>query len=141
LVAGINKIIGAGYLIYIGVKGVKAKNMNNRDDEVFQNTPDISNRKAILSGFLNSLLNPKAMLFYVSLFSLMIPKDLSVFYKISLLFMIFIESFLWFGFVALVFSNKRIKCKFQSISHWIDRVTGAILITFGIKLFLTKMKS
>jgi len=50
----------------------------------------------------------------------------------------FITTLLWFIFVALCFSSQKLRRYFSSVSHWIERVTGGLLIVLGIKLLFTK---
>lgn len=133
------KYLGSTYFIYLGIQGLRAKDIEIDDlDKVHKK--DISIKKAFALGLMNSLLNPKAILFYISLFSLVIPKETQVQTQILYLFVIFIEVLLWFGFVAFVFSNGKIKEKFLSINHWVERISGGILIALGIKLFFSNMR-
>ncbi len=137
------KYIGASYLVYIGVQCVKSKkkSTSNNEENFNRITNDLSLREAILSGFLNSLFNPKAMLFYISVFSLVIPKNVGIISQASLLFIVFSESFLWFGCIAFIFSSKKIKHGFHLFGHWVDRVIGVAMIAFGVRLFFVKMKN
>jgi threonine efflux protein len=43
----------------------------------------------------------------------------------------------WFSFVAFCLSGKRTREKFNAIGHWIERVTGGVLMGLGAKLFFT----
>jgi len=130
------KYAGAAYLLYIGYKGLKAKKANITAENV-QQARDISPFSAVLSGFLTNALNPKCMLFFISLFSMIIstqtpPAILSLYGMI-----IFLETLAWFGFVGFCLSGKRTREKFNAISHWIERVTGGVLMGLGAKLFFT----
>ena len=129
------KYCGAGYLLYIGLKGILAKKSSFSLDGM-QDINDISILQAFASGFFTCLLNPKAILFFISFLSVMIdpstPKLIMLAYGIT----IFIETFTWFGFVAFFLSGKRIREKFYATSHWIERITGFILIALSLKLLL-----
>lgn len=86
-------------------------------------------------GFLTNALNPKCILFFISLFSLVIvpntpPAILSLYGII-----IFVETLAWFSFVAFCFSGKCTRERFNAIGHWIERVTGGILMGLGARLF------
>ncbi len=130
--------IGAGYLFYIGYKNVLAK-ANTDKIGTYDNSADLSPMQAFSLGFITNLFNPKAMLFFISLFSVLMPKDISDFNKLSLAVILFFETLLWFSFVAYSLSGKRTRAKFQKISHWIERVTGIILIILALKLFFSQL--
>lgn len=134
LLTGI-KYLGAGYLLYIGFKGLKAKKTTSSINET-HHKQDISVFAAVGSGFLTNALNPKCILFFISLFSLVIssntpPAILSLYGVI-----IFVETLAWFSFVAFCLSGKRTRERFNAVGHWIDRITGGILMGLGAKLFL-----
>jgi len=130
------KYLGAGYLFYIGVKGLRAqKKAAHIKNE--QHREDISAFAAVRSGFLTNALNPKCMLFFISLFSIAISDDTPASVMAAYGGIIFLETLIWFGFVAFCLSGKQTREKFNAVGHWIDRFTGGALIILGTKLFLT----
>lgn len=131
------KYIGASYLIYIGYKGLRAQKGALHLDPTNQNK-DFSALAAFRSGFFTNALNPKAMLFFISLFSVFIAPSTPIPILITYGFIIFITTLLWFSFVALCLSGKSTRKFFSSISHWIERTTGGLLMLLGIKLFFIK---
>lgn len=130
--------LGASYLFYIGYKNLRAKATGDRIDG-YDNIEDLNPWQAFSVGFITNLLNPKAMLFFISLFSVLMPRDISDPNKIVLAIVLFLETLVWFSFVAFSLSGKKTRAKFQSISHWIERVTGAILIVLAVKLFFSQL--
>lgn len=130
------KCLGAGYLLYIGFKGLRAKK-ENPPVGTLHHKPDISPLAAIRSGFLTNALNPKCMLFFVSLFSVVIDPNTPFVIMLTYGIIIFIETLAWFGFVAFCLSGKRTREKFNVVGHWIERVTGGILLALGARLLLT----
>lgn len=129
------KYLGAGYLLYIGYKGIKAKK-NHLDFNSIALKKDISALAAIRAGFLTNGLNPKAMLFFISLFSVVIspntPSIIIVFYGV----IIFLSTWIWFSCVAFFLSGKKTRDYFSSIGYIVERITGGLLILLGIKLLL-----
>lgn len=51
---------------------------------------------------------------------------------------IIIQALVWFTLVAVLISLNAVKKLFQSISHWIERITGAVLIGLGLRLAFAK---
>lgn len=127
------KYLGSAYLFYIGFKGLQAKKHKLLTANPTHQKP-ISALSAFRSGFVTNALNPKAMLFFLSLFTVFLSPQTPSLIMMTYGVIIFITTLLWFVFVSLCFSNKRIRSLFSSISHWIERVTGGVLILLAIKL-------
>lgn len=68
--AFIIKIVGSLYLAYLGINMLRAWYQNNYKDITTNRINQASNLQLINKGFLNNLLNPKALLF----FSLFLPQ-------------------------------------------------------------------
>lgn len=139
LLFSILKYIGAGYLIYIGIKSLKSK-PHSITIEKANKAEDISSLAAIKMGFLTNILNPKATLFFFALFTQIInpstPLGIQILYGIEMM----VATFLWFAAVGSLFSLGFIKNKFASFIHYLEKAMGAILIGLGIKLAFTSSK-
>lgn len=132
------KFIGAGYLIYIGYKSLKAQKQTEIQVQTTQK--EISSWQAVKIGFLTNALNPKATMFFLALFTQVVspatPKFIQLMYGVEMM----VITFIWFSIVSLVFSNSLIKTRITGIQHYIERFTGAILIALGIKVALTSQR-
>ena len=60
------KYLGAGYLIYIGIKGIMTRKRAVDYGEI-RHKRDISSFAALRTGFLTNALNAKCMLFFLSI--------------------------------------------------------------------------
>ena len=89
------KIVGALYLSYLGVKMLLSWYRNNLKSGQTKTTENLTNRSLMNKGFLNNLLNPKALLF----FSLFLPQFTTVTGLLSV--QILILGFLSFSFLAI----------------------------------------
>ncbi|MBA2276302.1 MAG: LysE family translocator, partial [Chloroflexia bacterium] len=47
----------------------------------------------------------------------------------------------WHALVALFASHTAVRARFQAALHWVERVTGAVLIALGVRLALTRVSS
>jgi len=130
------KFLGAAYLFYIGYLGLRAKKTGLALGDM-QQKQEMSSLSALGSGFLTNALNPKAMLFFISLFSVVIPSNMPLSGMFLCGLIIFLETLVWFSFVAFCLSGKRTREKFNAVSHWIERLMGGILISLGLKLIFT----
>lgn len=136
------KYVGAAYLIYIGVKALRAKKSN--PDNIVADTPDeiktISARRAIMTGFMTNVLNPKATLFFFSLFTQVIKPGTPLATQSVYAIMMLLTTVGWFSLVAMIFSHHRVQKRIHKIKHYIERTMGVVLIALGIKIMLPESK-
>lgn len=131
------KWIGAAYLIYIGIKSLKAKKISY-EVGTLQPTRKLNAWSAFRMGLLGDVLNPKATLFFLALFTQII--DPSTPFKTQCVYgmTIVLIALVWYNLVAVFISQRKIKNALQSILHWIERLTGAVLIALGLRLAIAK---
>ena len=141
LLFNILKWFGAAYLIYLGVKAFRSKK-SAPTKEAGEKLPanNVTPIKGFLMGLGTNFLNPKAALFFVSFFSIIITPTTPMVWRVVYGLEISLIALLWFSLLATVLSTSRIKGIFERISTWLNRVTGAILIILGVKLALTRSK-
>ncbi|PCI30339.1 hypothetical protein COB55_00015 [Candidatus Wolfebacteria bacterium] len=134
------KWVGAAYLIYIGCKSLRAKRSMKKDIEIKigRHAPTVNVLKAIRSGFLTNILNPKTTLFFLALFSIGISPTTPVSIKIIYGAEMSIVTFLWFSFVALTLTQPAVRIRFMGIKHIVERFTGVVLIALGLKIAVSK---
>jgi len=132
------KLLGAGYLIFIGYKSIKVK--PSQASEIIEDRKDMGKFAALKMGFLTNLFNPKATLFFLALFTQVIYPQTPIYIKLCYGLEMSAMTFVWFAFVALVLSHNQIKRRFTSIQHYVERVTGAALIGLGLKVALSKAR-
>lgn len=136
LLFNVVKVLGAAYLIYIGYKAFtsKLKTLIKKLKVIRR----IRNLEAVKIGFLTNVLNPKATLFFFSLFTQFISTKTSAIIKAAYGVEMTIATFLWFALVAVILSHKYIKGYFSRFQHYVERVMGAILIALGVKILSEK---
>ncbi len=134
------KWAAAAYLLYIGIKALRARPADPVAAEAALMAGDRSSRGAFVTGFVTNGLNPKATLFFLSLFTVVIdphtPLAVQAGYGVYLAF----ATALWFSLVALLFSQRRVRAGFARMGHWFDRLMGAVLVGLGIKLAFSELK-
>ena len=117
-------------------KSLKSKgtNLNIQNVEV----ENMSDFKAFSVGFLCNALNPKATLFFLSIFTVVVsietPMHVQIFYGIFCIF----TAMLWFVGISLILSHKKVRGFFNKFGIWFDRAIGMVLIGLGIKVALSK---
>jgi threonine efflux protein len=131
------KLLGGCYLIYLGISGLrsKARKTGTIAVEPVAKRPAL---KTIGMGFLCNALNPKASLYFVSLFTIVLSQDTPAQHLLIYGLWMMVLQFAWFAFLTLLLSRPRVTSKFQRMGHWIDRIAGGAMLLLGIKVLATR---
>ncbi|MDC7789309.1 LysE family translocator [Rhodoplanes sp. TEM] len=131
------KWVGAAYLVWLGVKSFRAPAPTLPDP----GTHDPATRPAHRSltiGALTNLLNPKATLFFVSLFSTIVspktPLALQFGYGVAMA----VTLAAWFTIVAVFLTTGTARAAFARAGRWFNRATGLVLIGLGVRVALQR---
>ncbi|MFT6984633.1 MAG: RhtB (resistance to homoserine/threonine) family protein [Psychromonas sp.] len=130
----IAKIVGALYLTYLGVKLLFSKAQTATDTEVKLDSNKNHNRRAFLLGFMTNLLNPKATLFFLAVFTSIVSIDTPLAIQSIYGIWITVTTALWFSLVSFFFSQDKVRAKFVSHGYLFERVMGTVLLIFAAKL-------
>ncbi|MCF2907643.1 LysE family transporter [Pseudoalteromonas sp. DL2-H2.2] len=131
------KYLAGAYLVYMGIQALRASAAPTapQSAEAEPLTPE-SGMKALRRGFLVNALNPKATLFFLSLFTLVIdpgtPQSVQLFYGLYMA----LATWIWFSSLSLVLSKAAVRRFFQRAGHWFDRGIGVILLLLALRLVL-----
>lgn len=131
------KLIGAGYLIYLGVKAFLYKpsiatDQPGNESVVSRTEPTMWD--AIRSGFLTNVLNPKATLFFLALFTQVISPQTGVGIKILYGAEMSLVTFTWFALVATLLTQRPVRAAFGRVQHRLEQIFGVILVGLGISI-------
>lgn len=135
------KWIGALYLIYIGVQSLRARKevqVIEQHNIQCEEKHEESALRAVRIGFFTNVLNPKATLFFLSLFSVVVSPTTPIGVKLIYGLEMSVMTFAWFACIASLFTIRAVHQRFSEIKHYIERVTGVILVALGIKILATK---
>ena len=128
------QILGGSYLIYLGIKGLRAQPAVAEQNIEPENQSSDSYWQIFRAGFICDVLNPKAPVYYVTLFTLVLSPDMPVQHLMIYAACIMAIHFSWFALVVLLLSTPVINQRFKQISHWIDRVLGGAMVLIGVKV-------
>ena len=126
-------IAGGLYLCWLGFQMLRSAFSKNNQ----MITPVILPQSAYLffmKGLLTNLSNPKAVIYFGSVFSLFLANPLFDQHHSLLFFIIAIETLLWFLVVAFVFSLPTFRTAYQNFAKWIDGISGGIFTLLGMYL-------
>lgn len=89
-----------------------------------------------MQGLFCNLLNPKATLYFLAIFTQVLSANSSMIDKLLVALIIWIEAVIWWPFVVYIFQTPAVQRKYFKIQIIIDKLLGIILITLGIKVAL-----
>lgn len=135
------KMLGAAYLIWIGVKAIISafKKAENPTVEIHPRPyKNKSMRVAFFEGFLTNVLNPKVSMFYLAAFPQFMPAGETAISAYTLVTTHAIVNFLWFSMMIVMLSKVKGATNSAKFKVWLNSVTGVVFIAFGSKLALMK---
>ena len=92
--------------------------------------------QAFWLGLLTNLTNPKALVFYGSIFAALLTPELPAWVKIAAFAIIVSNATIWHGALACFFSAERTQRFYQRVKGGIDRIAAIALALLGLRLML-----
>ncbi|MBK5142266.1 LysE family translocator [Budviciaceae bacterium BWR-B9] len=129
------KYAGALYLIWIGIQALLSRGGSKMDitNLSHQHT---SYKNAFIQGYLCNLLNPKATLFFLSVFTQVLSLDSSTGEKLWYAFIIWILAAIWWPLLVVLIQSAPVRRGLAKVQSMVDKVLGVVLIGLGIKVAL-----
>jgi threonine/homoserine/homoserine lactone efflux protein len=127
------RLAGAALLIVIGTRMIVAS-LRKRPASSLPAGENVRDRAAWRWGFATALANPKAVVFFSSLFLSLLPAQPLLLLQIAAVLTIGTVSLLCDFCVACAFSHPIVVAAYGRARHWIDRVAGGILIAVGLRV-------
>jgi threonine/homoserine/homoserine lactone efflux protein len=132
------KIIGGLFLIYLAVQALCARksSYSNLDMVESTNAGVIKSTflKEFITGFMSGILNPKNLLFYLSLFTVVLAPEIGFAFKLGLGLWMTIIVFLWDLSIIFLLSTRKVRSKFTKAAYYIDKITGVLLGLIGFAI-------
>ncbi|WP_333704979.1 LysE family translocator, partial [Vibrio hepatarius] len=141
------QIAGGSYLLYLGFGALKGTWQTLSSKSIVseqQSSPDLllnNKRQAFSRGFATNILNPKALVFFISLMSTLVPASMSLTGKGIALVILWSLSLAWFSFLAWALSTERLQAKLKSLAVYIDGLCGLIFTVIGISILWQSVMS
>ncbi|MFK4810538.1 LysE family transporter [Devosia sp. ZW T5_3] len=137
LLFNILKWLGAAYLVYLAVSALRSPppKAPEASDLTGAKRGDLA---AFALGFLTNLLNPKAVLFFLALFTSLVSAhthmDVKVIYVLAMSLMLFA----WFALVSVFFTTPSVRQGFFRFGRWFNRVTGITFILLAVRVAIAQ---
>lgn len=137
LLFNLMKYLGAGYLIYIGVqcwRAEKTSQASATSQTTISDNAQITISQALRQGFLCNVLNPKATLFFLGLFSVVIKPTTPLWQQLFFGVWMIGMTFAWFAFIACLITHPHTRQKIARAQFVIVKVMAVLFIMMGVLL-------
>ncbi len=129
------KYLAAAYLLWIGIQALRSRPQAAGETRL-EPAAQLRDLRALKIGFITNVLNPKATLFFLSLFTLVVapgtPLGVQTFFGLYMA----LATLLWFAALSLLFSQARVRRWFLRLGHWFDRAIGGVLVALSARVAL-----
>ncbi|GGW88728.1 LysE family transporter [Alteromonas halophila] len=126
----------AAYLLYLAVGALRSGPTPSQPQDTVSDVSMISPSKAFGIGFLTNGLNPKATLFFLSLFTAIIDAETPQTVKLAYGLYLALATALWFCFLSYLLSTSRVARLIGEKGYWLDRLMGLLLLGLAAKLVI-----
>ena len=124
------KLICSVYLLYLGIISIintSDFNKNRVEDNKW------SNANGFVAGMLTNITNVKALLFFITLFGVVLNGQTQgnlMFYGLYMAF----ATFIWFSLLSYIFTSDAFKAQFLTFFKFFEKFLGLILVIIAIQL-------
>jgi threonine/homoserine/homoserine lactone efflux protein len=132
------RFCGAAYLIWLGVTSLasfRRKGTRPAPEPAAPGAAPARPGRAYLNGVLSNLLNPKISVFFMAFLPAFVPAGASASqFSLGLGAWFIAETGLWLAVVAWLADRGVRWLRRPAVQRWLERVTGIVLIGFGLRL-------
>lgn len=139
--AWLHNIIMVGGGLYLCWMGYQMLRGALKKEKPAEQAPDVElarSGRSFMKGLLTNLANPKAIIYFGSVFSLFVGDDVGSAERWGLFVLISLETLAWFTVVASLFALPKMRRGYQRLAKWIDGFAGALFAGFGIHLIISR---
>ena len=132
------KMIGALYILYLGVQGLRHSfSAAAKDPETITTQGNFKASKSFREGLLSNALNPKTAVFYLAFLPQFINPEYSAFMQSLLMAAIhFVIALCWQAFISRMIVTAQKRFDGGKTQLMMERLTGVVLIGLAVKLLM-----
>lgn len=132
------KVLGAGYLIYLGYQSLTNTKQIRLDDA--GQGQGRGSLRALRTGFFTNALNPKTMLFVISAYTQVVQPGSSLALDFAYGAFMSFAHWVWFSLVAVFFSSAALRRAMIERQLLVDRMIGVALIGLGLTVLVAGVR-
>ncbi|WBA14676.1 LysE family translocator [Salinivibrio proteolyticus] len=126
------QVAGGSVLMYLGLSAIKGLLAATAPAQTTNDAPAVRGQKqAFWKGVLTNLFNPKALVFFISLMSTLVPASMSASGKAMAVAVVFLLSLGWFSSLAWLLSGSRVQQVLTKVAPVIDGLCALLFLLLG----------
>ena len=125
------KIIGSLYLLYLGVNSI----LGSKEEANIEEDTNADKFNGFLAGLITNITNIKAILFFVTVFSVVIDTGNNLYLLLYGAYMA-LATFIWFSIISYVFTSEGFKSRFSSFLGLFEKIIGFTLILLSLQILI-----
>lgn len=129
------KVAGGLYLAWLGLRLLRGGSATNAAEG--SALPTRSTSQSFRRGMLIGLTNPKAMVYFGSIFTLFLKPGAPLWLDLAAIGIVTVDVVVWYGFVGVLFSRPLVRRAYERLHKWVERLAGAMMMAFGVRLLLS----
>lgn len=130
------QLLGATYLMYLGAKIIFGKFRARTASHVTARAKPVTGWRAVQTGFLTNVTNPKVVAYYASLFGVLIPPTAPGWLFWAATLTVTAISAVWWVSATLLLTYSPVHNAYERARPVMDSLMAAALIGLGIKLVI-----
>ncbi|HAJ74928.1 MAG TPA: lysine transporter LysE [Gammaproteobacteria bacterium] len=128
------KYLASAYILYLGVQSIRRSMRVVGQASAAAIEVNVQPGKAFVLGFLTNGLNPKATLFFLALFTVVISSSTPIAIQMMYGIYLAIATFAWFAMLSKIFGRQSVRDWLLSAGVWFERAMGFILILLALQI-------
>jgi threonine/homoserine/homoserine lactone efflux protein len=133
------RLLGAGYLLYLGGQKLIGQFDRDRDRSDPPRVGSVDAVTATRQGFLNNLLNPKVSLFFLSFFPQFTTRDMLADSPWTVGAVFFLGNSLWWIPLVLLAGISSFRAPLYRFQSALDIVFGCVFIGYGLRIIVEEL--
>lgn len=126
------KVSASLYLFYLGFMSIvqtttKVNSSKNQDSKELN---------SFFIGLITNVLNPKAIIFFITLFSIVLESTTPVILLIVYGLYMSLATFLWFVAISYIFTNTNLTNRYLHLLPSFEKIIGVILIIIAVQILI-----
>jgi threonine efflux protein len=130
------RFAGAAYLLYLGIQTIRHARRPLSTQSTDMSV--LSGWSAWRTGLLTNISNPKAAVFFGSLFAALLPASAPLWVIIVAVSLVVAIEFSWYCVAAYFFGLPTVARLYRRTKRWIDYITGGVYILLSGRLAFVK---
>ena len=131
------RLAGAAYLLHIGIRMLRSglrPTPTGPTPTGAAAPPRLFGQNPFRAGLVTTLSNPKSAVCWTSAFLVAVPPHPDAWLYPAIVAVIGLQSGLWYGLVALVFSTGMARQHYLRLARRLDLLAGGVMIALGLRL-------